>query len=251
MDGTIYLDNDLFDGTLDFLAYVKKIGGRYLFLTNNSSKGVDKYVEKLARLGIESVPDDFLTSTEATIAYLRAKKHNKIYAFGTESFRRQLSDAGLPVTDKLEEGIDCLCLSNDWELTFKKLEDASILLLKHDVDYIATNPDWVCPTWYGSVPDCGSFAEMLWRATGKRPKFIGKPQPDMIYLALEKTGYKKEDALMLGDRLYTDIASGVNAGIDTVFVLSGEGTMADLEASPEKPTYIRQNIRELYEELVK
>ncbi len=251
MDGTIYLDDDLFDGTLDFLAYVKRIGGRYLFLTNNSSKGVDKYVEKLARLGIESVADDFLTSTEATIAYLRTKNHNKIYAFGTESFRRQLSDAGLPVTDKLEEGIDCLCLSNDWELTFKKLEDASILLLKHDVDYIATNPDWVCPTWYGSVPDCGSFAEMLWRATGKRPRFIGKPQPDMIYLALEKTGYNKEDALMLGDRLYTDIASGVNAGIDTVFVLSGEGTMADVEASPEKPTYIRQNIRELYEELTK
>ena len=251
MDGTIYLDDDLFDGTLDFLAYVKRIGGRYLFLTNNSSKGVDKYVEKLARLGIESEPDDFLTSTEATISYLKTRNHNKIYAFGTESFRRQLADAGLPITDKLEEGIDCLCLSNDQELTFKKLEDASILLLKHEVEYIATNPDWVCPTWYGSVPDCGSFAEMLFRATGKRPKFIGKPQPDMIYHALAKTGYNKEDALMLGDRLYTDIASGVNAGIDTVFVLSGEGTMADLEVSPEKPTYVRQNIRELYEELVK
>lgn len=251
MDGTIYLDEELFDGTLDFLDYVKRIGGRYLFLTNNSSKGVDKYVEKLARLGIESTEDDFLTSTEATIAYLRTKNHKKIYAFGTASFRRQLSDAGLPVTDTLEDGIDCLCLSNDQELTFKKLEDASILLLKHEVDYIATNPDWVCPTWYGSVPDCGSFAEMLFRATGKRPKFIGKPEPDMIYLALDKTGYCKEDALMLGDRLYTDIASGVNAGIDTVFVLSGEGTMSDLEVSPEKPTYIKQNIKELYEDLVK
>ena len=249
MDGTIYLDNDLFDGTIDFLNYVKNIGGRYLFLTNNSSKGVDKYVEKLAKLGIESVPDDFLTSTEATIAYLLPKNHKKIYAFGTESFRRQLADAGLPVTDKLEEGIDCLCLSNDWELSFKKLEDACIIL-RDDVDYIATNPDWVCPTWYGSVPDCGSFAEMLFRATDKRPKFIGKPQPDMIYLALEKTGYKKEDALMLGDRLYTDIASGVNAGIDTVFVLSGEGTMADLAESEAKPTYIRDNIKQLYEELI-
>jgi ribonucleotide monophosphatase NagD (HAD superfamily) len=72
----------------------------------------------------------------------------------------------------------------------------------------------------------------------------------MIYLALEKTGYKKEDALMLGDRLYTDIASGVNAGIDTVFVLSGEGTMADLAESEAKPTYIRDNIKQLYEELV-
>ena len=249
MDGTIYLDDYLFDGTLDFLDYVRKIGGRYLFLTNNSSKGVDKYIAKLAKLGIESVADDFLTSTEATIAYLRTKNHKKIYAFGTESFRRQLSDAGLPITDTLEDGIDCLCLSNDQELTFKKLEDASILLLKHEVEYIATNPDWVCPTWYGSVPDCGSFAEMLWRATGKRPKFIGKPEPDMIYLALEKTGYKKEDALMLGDRLYTDIASGVNAGIDTVFVLSGEGTVKDLNTSEAKPTYIRKNIRELYEEI--
>ena len=251
MDGTIYLDEDLFDGTLDFLDYVKRIGGRYLFLTNNSSKGIDKYVEKLARLGISSTAEDFLTSTEATIAYLKSKNHKKIYAFGTESFRRQLADVGLPITDKLEEGIDCLCLSNDQELTFKKLEDASYLLLKCDVDYIATNPDWVCPTAYGSVPDCGSFAEMLWRVSGKRPKFIGKPQPDMIYHALARTGYQKEDALMLGDRLYTDIASGVNAGIDTVFVLSGEGTLADLETSETKPTYVRSNIRELYEELVK
>ena len=251
MDGTIYLDEDLFDGTLDFLDYVRRIGGRYLFLTNNSSKGIDKYIEKLARLGIESVADDFLTSTEATIAYLKTKNHNKIYAFGTESFKRQLNDAGLLVTDTLEDGIDCLCLSNDQELTFKKLEDASILLLKHDVEYIATNPDWVCPTWYGSVPDCGSFAEMLWRVSGKRPKFIGKPEPDMIYRALDKTGYKKEDALMLGDRLYTDIASGVNAGVDTVFVLSGEGTLEDIEKSDAKPTYIKKNIRELYEELVR
>lgn len=243
MDGTIYLDDHLFDGTLEFLDYVKSIGGRYLFLTNNSSKGIDKYVEKLDRIGIEATADDFLTSTDATIAYLHGKDHKKIYAFGTESFRRQLADAGLPVTDKFEEGIDCLCLSNDQELTFKKLEDASVLLLRHEVDYIATNPDWVCPTWYGSVPDCGSFAEMLWRVSGKRPQFIGKPQPDMVYLALEKTGYGKDDAIVIGDRLYTDIACGVNAGIASAFVLSGEGTLADLEASEKKPTYVFDNIR--------
>ena len=250
MDGTIYLDDQLFDGTLDFLAHVKRNGGRYLFLTNNSSKGIDKYVEKLARLGIESTADDFLTSTDATISYLNAKKHKKIYAFGTASFKKQLSDAGLPIVDTLEDGIDCLCISNDWELTFKKLED-SCIILRDDVDYIATNPDWVCPTWYGSVPDCGSFCEMLYRATGKRPKFIGKPQPDMVYLALERTGYNKEDALMIGDRLYTDIACGVNAGIDSAFVLSGEGTLADLEVSEAKPTYVYENIRELLNDIEK
>ena len=250
MDGTIYLDDDLFDGTLDFLAHVKKIGGRYLFLTNNSSKGIDKYVEKLARLGIESTSDDFLTSTDATIFYLKAQNHKKIYAFGTASFKKQLSDAGLPIVDTLEDGIDCLCISNDWELTFKKLED-SCIILRDNVDYIATNPDWVCPTWYGSVPDCGSFCEMLYRATGKRPKFIGKPQPDMVYLAIERTGYSKEDALMIGDRLYTDVACGVNAGIDSVFVLSGEGTLNDLEASETKPTYVYENIREILNDIEK
>ena len=83
MDGTIYLDDDLFDGTLDFLAKIRRDGGRYLFLTNNSSKGVDKYIEKLAKLGIDACADDFLTSTEATINYLNSKDHKKIYAFGT------------------------------------------------------------------------------------------------------------------------------------------------------------------------
>jgi HAD superfamily hydrolase (TIGR01450 family) len=248
MDGTLYLDDELFDGTLDFLAHVREIGGRYLFLTNNSSKGVDKYIEKLARLGISASEEDFLTSTEATVAYLRSKNHKKIYAFGTASFRDQLAREGFPITDTLEEGIDCLCIANDQELTFKKLEDACIIL-RDDVDYIATNPDWVCPTWYGSVPDCGSFCEMLFRATGKRPRFIGKPEPDMVYLALERTGYGREEALLIGDRLYTDVACGVNAGIDTVFVLSGEGTLADLETSEAKPTHVMASIREVLESI--
>lgn len=250
MDGTIYLDNDLFDGTLDFLEYVKSIGGRYIFLTNNSSKGVDKYIEKLGKMGIETTADDFLTSTDATILYLKEKEYKKIYAFGTASFVKQLRDAGLNVTTEREEGIDCLCLSNDTELTFKKLEDACIIL-RDDIDYIATNPDWVCPTWYGSVPDCGSFADIIYNAAKKRPKFIGKPEPDMAYLAMEATGFSSEETVIFGDRLYTDIACGVNAGISTVFVLSGEGTMEDVQNSHAKPEFIYKNIRKVYEDLVK
>lgn len=246
MDGTIYLDEDIFDGTLDFLEHIRKIGGRYLFLTNNSSKGVDKYIEKLDRMGIKSAEEDFLTSTNATVKYLLSKGFEKIYALGTQSFKEQLRGAGLCVVDKLEDGIDCLCMGFDTELSFKKLEDACILL-REDIAYVATNPDWVCPTWYGYVPDCGSVAEMIYRATKKRPVFIGKPQPDMVYLALERTGYAKDEACLVGDRLYTDIACGVNAGIDTVFVLSGEGTLDDLEGSPEKPSFVIENIRKLYE----
>lgn len=250
MDGTIYLDNDLFDGTLDFLDYVKKIGGRYIFLTNNSSKSVDKYVEKLKSLGINAQPDDFLTSTNATALYLKKKNFNKIYALGTTSFKEQMKDAGLPITDVLEDGIDCLCMGFDTELTFKKLEDACILL-KEDIDYIATNPDWVCPTWYGFVPDCGSVSQMIYNATGKMPKFIGKPQPDMALMAMEKAGFSKEETAVMGDRLYTDIACGVNAGISTIFVLSGEGTLEDVEKNNAKPKYIFENIKKLHEELIK
>lgn len=249
MDGTIYLDNDLFDGTIDFLNHVKSIGGRYMFLTNNSSKSVDKYIEKLASLGISATKEDFLTSTNATIVHLKKLNHKKIYAFGTASFREQLREANLPITDVLEDDIDCLCMGFDTELTFQKLEDACILL-NRGVDYIATNPDWVCPTWYGSVPDCGSVSAMLKNATGRLPLFIGKPQPAMIDLAVEKSGFSKSEAVVIGDRLYTDIASGVNAGISSIFVLSGEGTLDDLEKSEVKPEFVYKNIREILNDLL-
>ncbi len=247
MDGTIYLDDDIFDGTLDFLKTVKKNGGRYIFVTNNSSKDTDSYVKKLKKIGIDSCEEDFLTSTDATILFLK-ENHcgKKFYAFGTQSFVSQLSAAGIDVVTDRCEGIDGIVMGNDNELNFKKLEDACILLL-NDIDYIATNPDWVCPTSFGYVPDCGSVAEMLSRATGKRPQFIGKPRPEMLTLAMAKFGYTKEETLMVGDRVYTDIASGFNAGVDTVFVLSGEGTLKDAEESDTKPTYIMKNIKELYE----
>jgi len=248
MDGTIYLDDRLFDGVTDFLSYVRSIGGKYMFLTNNSSKSVEKYIEKLASLGIPSEKGDFLTSVDATILDLKRQNYRKIYAFGTESFRAQLQGAGLPVTDRLEDGIDCLCMGFDTELNFKKLEDACILLGR-GVDYIATNCDLVCPTWYGFVPDCGSVSEMLYQATKRRPRFIGKPEPTMVKLAMEKTGFQPEETVLIGDRLYTDIACGVHAGIHTVFVLSGEGTEEDLEKSDVKPTYVYRDIREFHRDL--
>ena len=250
MDGTIYLDDTLFDGTLDFLNYVNQTGRKYLFLTNNSSRGVDAYIEKMARLGIAASASDFLTSTDALIDYLdrNGYRGKRLYGFGTASFRKQLKDAGFSVTDRLEDGIDALISGFDRELTFQKLEDACILLGR-GVDWLATNPDWVCPTWYGYVPDCGSVSWMLTKATGRTPRFIGKPEPEMALLAMEKYGCTKEQTVIVGDRIYTDIACGIHAGIDAAFVLSGEGTMADVEASEEKPTHIYANIRALLQQL--
>lgn len=248
MDGTIYLDEALFDGTMDFLQFVREIGGKYLFLTNNSSRSVEAYIEKMARLGIETVKEDFLTSVDALIIYLNAHGYREkaLYVFGTASFRQQLADAGFCCADR--DSAQALVCGFDTELTFQKLEDACILL-NRGVDFIAANPDWVCPTWYGYVPDCGSVCEMLFRATGRRPIFIGKPQPEMALLAMEKYGFAKEETILVGDRIYTDIACGVHAGIDAALVLSGESTLEDIEKYPEKPTHIYDNIRALLDDL--
>lgn len=250
MDGTIYLGDQLFDGTLDFLRQVREQGGKYLFVTNNSSRSVSAYVDRLAGMGIPASADDFLTSVDALIWYLRGKYDDAlIYAFGTRTFRQQLSEAGFRITDRLEDGISLLVCGFDTELTFQKLEDACILLGR-GVDFIATNPDWVCPTAWGSVPDCGSVCEMLFRAAGRRPKFIGKPQPEMALLSMERYGFTPEETVLVGDRIYTDIACGVNAGVDTAFVLSGEGVPEDVQRFDVHPTGTYQNIREIYEKML-
>ncbi len=246
MDGTIYLDNDLFDGTIEFLEYVSEIGGRAIFMTNNSSKSTLRYIEKLASLGINAAEDDFFTSAMATSRYLSGKNYRKIYVLGTQSLKSELSC--YHITDHLEDDIDCLVMGFDTEITFQKLEDACILL-NRGVDYIATNPDLVCPTWYGSVPDCGSIAQILRTATGRYPDFIGKPKPEMPLLAMEKTGFSKEKTVVIGDRIYTDVACGINAGIDAILVLSGETKLEDVAENEVKPTAIYDNIRAILEEM--
>ena len=115
MDGTIYLDDRLFDGTVDFLDYVRKIGGKYLFLTNNSSRSVEAYIEKLARLGIASEKDDFLTSVDALVIYLaqHGYRDKLLYAFGTASFRAQLAEAGFRVMDRRSDDVQALVCGFD------------------------------------------------------------------------------------------------------------------------------------------
>ena len=142
--------------------------------------------------------------------------------------------------------MDVLLCGFDTELTFQKLEDACILLGR-GVTYLATNPDWVCPTAYGYVPDCGSVSQMLFNATKRRPYFIGKPEPAIARLAIQKTGFQPEDAVLVGDRIYTDIACGVNAGISTVLVFSGETTREDWEKSEVKPQFTCGSIADIWE----
>jgi len=209
---------------------------------------VEDYIEKLRAMGIETAREDYVTSVDAAIRHLRLHHPGRrCYVFGTRSFAHQLEQAGVPLAAG-RDGAEVLLCGFDTELTFQKLEDACILLGR-GVPFVATNPDWVCPTWYGSVPDCGSVCQMLTRATGREPVFVGKPQPDMVRLAMERTGFSGEETVVVGDRLYTDVACGVNAGVDTVFVLSGEGTCADIERFDIHPTWVLQDIAAICREM--
>ena len=246
MDGTLYLGNQLYPFTIELLETIKKTGGKYLFMTNNSSKSVNDYVKKLEKLGIPATRDEFMTSSQATAFYLH-KHHEgqKLYVCGTESLKEELRMEGFTVTTDLDE-VECIVMGFDTELTFQKLHDVSYLLLtRPELPYIATNPDLVCPTEFGSVPDCGSVCIGIKNATGKEPIVIGKPSPLMPQLAMEKLGISKEEACGVGDRIYTDVKSGLNAGITGILVLSGETTVEILEASEDKPHLVLQDAGEI------
>ncbi len=246
MDGTLYLGEQLYDFTKELLDTIRAKGKRYLFMTNNSSKSVFDYVKKLEKLGIEATEDDFITSSQATAYYLQQNHpEDKLYVCGTNSLKEELRKNGFTVTENLDE-VDCIVMGFDTELTFQKLEDVSRLLLtRDDISYIATNPDYVCPTEYGSVPDCGSVCDMIYNATKKRPLVIGKPEPLMPQLAMQQYGYKKEETAVIGDRIYTDIKSGLNAGVMSILVMSGETTQEILDASTDKPHMVLQDAGEM------
>ena len=249
MDGTLYLGDRLFDFTIELLREIRRAGGKYLFMTNNSSKSVADYIKKLEKLGISSTREDFITSSQATAYYLH-KHHEgqRLYVCGTESLKEELRWEGFTVTEKVED-TDCIVMGFDTELTFRKLHDVSYLLLTRELPYIATNPDLVCPTEFGSVPDCGSVCGMIFNATGKRPVVIGKPSPLMPQLAMDRLGYTKEETCVVGDRIYTDVKSGLNAGITGILVMSGETTPEILAQSEDKPHLVLESAKEILEVL--
>lgn len=245
LDGTLYLGDRLFEGVRELLSAIRARDGQYRFLTNNSSRSVAAYVKKLTRLGVATEAADFLTSVDALIHYLREHggEDRRYYVCGTESMKSQLRAAGFTAAERREDA-NALLMGFDTELTFQKLEDACILL-GQGIPYLATNPDWVCPTAYGFVPDCGSVCEMLWRATSRRPVVIGKPEPLMPQLAMLEAGVSAQETLLVGDRVYTDIASGANAGIDTLLVLSGETKEEDLPTADPQPTFVLPDVAAL------
>lgn len=250
IDGTVCKGKKLFNGTKSFLADVKKSGGQFVFITNNATKSIQDYITFFDKLGIRSDETNYVTASYATIKYLkRYYSERLIYVVGTESFLQELKKNQIEITtDYREKQIACVLVSYDNQLTYEKIQDTCHLLSTRQVDYIATNPDLVCPIEFGYVPDCGAICEMIAHAVKRKPYFIGKPEPDMIEYALEMNHFKKEEALIVGDRLYTDILCGCKSGVETALVLTGESSLEDVEQCAYKPDYVFRSLKCMYDE---
>ena len=243
MDGTIYLDDDLFPGSLDFINLLKEKKINYIFLTNNSSRSQKDYLDKLHRIGIPSEINNIFTSGNAMGLYLNEKYPNKrIYLVGTKSLHQELERYNVNLVN---DNPDIVVVGFDRELNYKKLEVACEAI-DNGALFLATNCDLVCPIAGGRyIPDCGSMCKMITNATGVEPTYIGKPSSLMIDILSSELNIKKENIAVVGDRVYTDIAAGYNAGTFTICVLSGESTMDTINRSDIKPDLILDSVKDI------
>ena len=246
IDGTIALDDTLFDGAQELLDYIRYIGGTAMYITNNSTKSRSDYVEKFARWGLTVPKEHFVTASH--VSCLHMSKHfrgRKVFTVGTASFIRELRSWGVDVTQEPESDAACVLVGFDSELTYAKLQHACEILFRNPAaELIAANPDLRCPVEFGFVPDCGAITQVIEKTTNRKPLYLGKPNPLVVDLCREISGHNKSETLVIGDRLYTDIACGINADVETALVLTGEATAEDLKDTPYRPTFVYSNIRE-------
>jgi 4-nitrophenyl phosphatase len=243
MDGTIYLEETVIPGAVEFINTLREQGKDYLFFTNNSSKDGTMYVEKLNRLGFYAPPEKIMTSGDVTINFLKTLRPGKtVYLSGTPALEKSFRENGIPLTD---ENPDIVVIGFDLTLTYEKI-DKMCHYIRNGAEFIATHPDVNCPVEKGFLPDCGAMCAMIEASTGKSPKYLGKPQPETIEAILRVTGLHKEDIAVVGDRLATDIALGVYHGVTSILMLTGATSKEDLAASSIKPSYVFDSIMDLY-----
>lgn len=233
MDGTFYLGGQLLEGSLDFIDRVRATGRDFMFLTNNSSHNAHFYVEKLAKMGLNVDRSKVMTSGEAT-----CEKINELYpgkrAFlmGNEFLAEEFREAGIVVDNKNPE---IVVVGFDTTLTYQKLWDACNFI-RAGLPYIATHPDFNCPVENGYMPDTGSMMALIEASTGRRPDLIvGKPNTGIVEAVLRRTGLKVSELAMVGDRLYTDIETGLRSGMLSILVMTGETDEKMLAESETKP----------------
>ena len=235
MDGTICLDNDVFDGAVDAVNRMRE-QGRVLFLTNNSSKSAIDYVNKLNKMGFGVTEEDVYTSAMATISYLnREFADRKVFLFANETTRREFVEGGVTLE---EDAPDLIVIAFDTTFDYPRLEKLCNFI-REGVPFMCTHDDINCPTVTGYKPDVGSYLALIEKSTGKKPFAVcGKPYTVMGDSIKSMCKLDSYQIAMFGDRLATDIKFGVVNDFVSVMVLTGEATLEDAQESGLKIDYI-------------
>ncbi|MCL2629898.1 MAG: HAD-IIA family hydrolase [Firmicutes bacterium] len=243
LDGTVFLGDTPIGDSLNTLKKLEALGKTIFFLTNNSSKDKKEYVTKLTKLGYPAKIHQIVSSTLASIQYLKTRCPGKsVFPVGTKAFENELKSAGIEIK---EDGADILLLAFDTTLTYDKIWKANVLLEKGK-EFFATHPDIVCPSDIGDMPDVGSLMALLECSSGRGPSVIcGKPYSPMAEIIESLVSVPRDRIMMIGDRLYTDILFGINNGYKSMLVFSGETTPQMLADSGIKPTYTLPTINDL------
>ena len=256
MDGTFYLGDRILPGAAEFLQAVKAAGKEYLFFTNNSSRSPRDYMAKLARMGCPITRDEIMTSGDVTIRYLLTHCPDKtVYLVGTPPLMESFAEAGIRLVNEKPNLVvigfetaapdpKAVVLGFDTTLTYEKLSKACTFI-REGAAFLATHLDINCPTETGFIPDCGSFCAAISLSTGKQPKYLGKPFAETVEMVLDKTGYSAAEVAFVGDRLYTDVATGVKNGAAGVLVLTGETHPEDVAGSDVQPDAIFASLGEM------
>lgn len=245
MDGVIYHGNRILPGAADFVNWLRQNNKEFLFLTNNSGYTKRELQQKLARMGMEVSEEHFYTSALATAAFLKEQSPGcSVYAIGEAGLLNALYDAGITMNDV---NPDYVVIGEGKSYSIDTLTKATNLVLK-GAKLIGANSDVSGPIENGIMPACGALIAPIEIATGKRAYFCGKPNPLMMRTGLKLLGCHSAEAVMIGDRMDTDIISGMEAGMSTVLVLSGVTDMDDLKSYAYKPSLVLEGVGDIVKE---
>jgi NagD protein len=246
MDGVLVHEEHLVPGADEFLKRLQTAGRKFLVLTNNSIYTQRDLSARLARTGVMVPPEHIWTSALATATFLDTQRPDgSAYVIGEAGLTTALHEAGYILTDR---DPDYVILGETRTYSFESITRA-IRLIQGGARFICTNPDPVGPSSLGLLPATGSVAALITKAIGAEPYFVGKPNPLMMRSALRAIDAHSENTVMIGDRMDTDVVAGLEAGMETILVLSGITSRQDVESFPYRPTRVVESVADLIDEV--
>jgi 4-nitrophenyl phosphatase len=248
MDGVLWRGNTPLPGLARFFDFLHHRAISFILATNNASKTVDQYQAKLANFGVAIKPENVMTSSLATAAYLEEllPGRGRVYVVGQEGLRQAVRQAGFTVVADHSQPVEAVVAGIDFELTYDKLKSAT-LLIRRGARFVATNSDLTFPSEEGMYPGAGSILAAIEAATGVKPVSIGKPEPLMFQIAMRKMGSQPAETVMIGDRLETDILGAQRVNINTIMVTTGVDNEETISQKEIYPDLVLPGLEELVE----